>query len=309
MTAEVQTERSTRGSSKRVDDYLVEQGLTRADYDKMPIKKSQEPAHIEAKTFGNQFEWDFVPRKGIVTALPVRKKMGIQNVIHRVFIDGDRVMYGTPLGIDTKTGDLQYQRVFVTGSREFNLAKEKDREDFYTLIHSPALKNGVHDINGKGLIIIDNPEADAEASVRRFELSSDAAEIIRGYKDGDISDLGVLFKISPSQSPILIRGALYEKAKNDPKHFLRVYNNENRKIRTVLEKAIHYHVVTEGPEGVIFGNVSLGLRVEDAVEYLKGKLDFFGAIEQHVNTHEKGPTVKKNPVAPAPDKSGGRKLE
>lgn len=278
-----------------------------ADYDKMPIKKSDDPSHVDAKIRGNQFEWDFVPKSGIVTALPLRKKMGISNIVHRVYIDGDRVMYGTPIGIDKDTGELQYQRVYVTGSREFDLSKPRDREDFYTLIHSDQLRDGVHDINGKGLLRIDNPEADAEREIARMELTHDVSEIIRGTKDSEIADLGMLFKISPSQKPILIKGALYEIAKKDPKKFLRLYHHENRKIRTTLEKAIHFRIVTEGPEGVLFGSVTMGLRLEDAVEYLKEKLDLFSAIEQHVYEQSVGAGGAKRPGATKPA-GGGRSI-
>ena len=247
----------------------------------MPMKKSDNPDHIKNETHGNQF-WDFMPKEGKVSLLPANRKMPNLNLKVKAYWDHETgIVYGTPAGFDPKTGEINWRTAYVNGSREFNLATSNDREDLYLILHSQALKNGVHD-KGYGTVIADDQEKEATRAVERAKKSVDAFEIIASLKDDELAKFGVLFGINSNQKPVIIMASLFEHAKKNPKDVVNKYKDPNREVSSLVQQAIMLGVFQETGSGVIHGSNNLGLRAHDAVEYLVKNPDLHSVVQQEV---------------------------
>lgn len=310
---EVKKERHlSQGPSEKVAKYLHDQGFTLCDFDNFPIKKSDFVHHKDGETHGHQFP-DQLPNEGKVSVLPSTRKLANMNISLPCYWDNDtKIVYGQPAGFDPKTGEIRWKKVYVNYSRDFDLSKPGDRKDFYVFIHSQYMKDGIHDKNGSGIARVEDHERVANAKVERAMKSVGAFEIIGQFTDKNIGAFASLFGISSQQKPVLIKAALFEIAKNNPKDILLKYNDPNREVASIVHEGIMLGVLQETGAGVVFGSENLGLKAYNAVETLIKAPDLLSVIEQKVFEVNGGVSSKREKVttkASEPEKEPEPKKE
>lgn len=290
------TERRTAGSKNKAKPYepgerivkwLKEKGYELADMNEMPIKKTDESHpdyrdHVKRGVRGHQFG-DSVPTSGIVYFEPAKLKQAGNHVQYSVKWDSETgKVYGIPVAFDEKTG-IKWKRIIIDGNREINLARPADRMDYFVMIHSDTLKDGVHDPFGNGLLKVNDPMMEATKAVERMKKSRGAEEIIMQMTDEEIGDFAPMFDLSPEHHPTINRHALLLISHKDPKKIIDRYEDADAKIWKVLKTALHYGLVNEVPgNGIMKGNVCLGQTNGEAVEFLKKDPMLFGSIEKEV---------------------------
>lgn len=293
MTESKSVVQRANASSQKVNEYLEQRGFKRADYDTMPIRKSSDPEHKRLRIRGHQFDYDTIPKKGIVNIIPASTRTVNSNYSIRAYYDNSNgEVYGVPTGFD-KDGNIQWRMVSIQGARTLDLSNKRDREDFFLLVHSHYFKDGFFDILSHGSLLVNDPLQEARTTIDRMEKSESALKIVRDLSESDLISFGVIFDgINPEQDPMIIKAALYDLAKSDPGRIIREWKNENRKVASVLKSAIHYGIVKEGPEGIRYNQISLGLRHAEAVVELRDNIDLFAAIESDV-AEKKGGAIAK----------------
>ena len=240
--------------------------------------------------------------KKFVTLVPgVPRKAGINNKSRNIpsyriggFKMPDKDYWlGFPIGND-KEGVLKWKRLFIEGSKQFNLNKQEQAYEFFIWQNSPKFKGSILSIHmgerQEDLLIIDDPDADAQEYLTKRNLAREVENTIMECSDDDIKDWGLIFKIHPNQTGIgRIRKMLLEKLFNNPKKFMKdiEWNGDTDYItvKKVLRKAAFAGITREDPgRGYVYkeGRV-LGHNEEAAIKLILKDEALFAVILDEAN--------------------------
>lgn len=271
----------------KFEEVLSEGGWNLADFNKMPIKQTK-----EQKLRGEDVQ--YVPKEGFIKIVAIShrkmtdgKNMATAYRIRTVYDVTSETVYGIPAGLDKDGRTLKWQMISIDDDRQFNLSMPADRKEFYILLHSGDMEGGPN-AKGKPKLRMLDPEKVAKAAVEKRNAMRSADDIIRNLSNenglNELSDFAVLFGINPAQSSDVLFQQLYEKADNDPMEVVKRWENPDRKVWTLVKRAVMYGVLTTNPDGLYYGGIALGSQEINAVERIKQNPEWMIGIQDALDT-------------------------
>jgi len=218
--------------------------------------------------------WDDMLKEGVAELrLLDDSKFKEQNIMFRSFYNQNTgVTWGVPIRVH-QNGDIQWKPINLKGTIvRYNLKNPSEAQEFHVIKNSPF-------VQGSPLANIDvrykvyDVEQEALAFVDETEKMISAVQFINNMDHNKLIAFGPLYGISPdTNSPAVIRKALLQKAKMDPKSILSKKEKESETaILITMKRAERVGMVKVYPDrGIIYNeNISLGYNENAAVEYLR----------------------------------------
>jgi hypothetical protein len=211
-----------------------------------PSKKTSVPLY-NVLTNKNGFEYKVAnpdhpsvcPQTGIIIIEALKRNQLKQpRISFKKLLDPETgITYGIPMGIDNKTGELEFQRINLGDVVQFDLANSNDRK-LWTVISRHESMMGSPFSRGipKFKTVDKNKEADnvimsSKSLVRAIQIASDMAGV-------ELYDMAINMGLNPEHNnPALLMASVLEMAQKSPDGFLRVYDNTNRNVITVFNRA------------------------------------------------------------------------
>lgn len=265
----------------KLAEVLEESGWQLCDLQNMPIK---------GRAKGSADE--FLPNKGFIkiSSTLVRRMTNGHNMpmtfrLRAVWDVDAGIVYGQPLGLNDK-GKPQWKMIFVDTERTFNLARPLDRRDFYTFLHCKEMEGGPNSKGPSKIRMID-PEQEAVKVIETRRVSRKAEDIVDSLKNTDglneLSDFAIMFGFDPAQSENVLRRLLLEKALSDPNELVKRFDNPDRKIWVIVNKAKLYGVFESHPDGKYFNGLNLGMLDSNVVDRIKQSPEMIIGIEDAID--------------------------
>lgn len=182
---------------------------------------------------------DICPRKGtiIVTAIRKSKRHETNFRFSNVRDRNSGIIYGIPQTIDTRTKELIFQRISLGDREEYNLENMQDAQ-IWAVVRMHQSMEGSPFQYGKAMFKVENREAEAEKTITKARERDRASSIAQQLKGVQLIDMCRNLGIPPEHSSYnLMLAQILESANNDPKRFLEIWDNTNRNIITVLNRA------------------------------------------------------------------------
>lgn len=219
--------------------------------------------------------WEGMQTKGMVELRLIDKKNAKykdQHITFRSYPDKLGVTWGIPIRV-YQNGDMEWQQIRLRGDvMVFNLANPREAKEFHIIRNSPFVEG--------------SPTASIDIRYRIYDADVEAAKEIDTYDDlftaidfikkmdhNQVIAYGRLFGISPdTNSPVVIRKTLLEKAKLNPDSILKKMSKESEtEIFIVLKRAMDTGYIKTVPDrGLLYNDqIALGLTEHAAIEYLR----------------------------------------
>lgn len=184
-------------------------------------------------------------------------------------------------GRDNHGNELKRRFEFRSGSRKISVPNtQTDVIDF--LRNHPECEGSPNaSLRQKFYFKEMNLENDAtkanEATARQLE----AMTLALNLKDEELKSIGILLGAF-SGSPSIIKHNVLEVAQKNPAYFLEVYNEPERKFRSLLLEAVNKGVVTVKGTIHAWGKEVLGSNEDEAVAKIVGDKEVFTALKKTV---------------------------
>ncbi len=196
-----------------------------------------------------------------------------QNIMFRSFYNKET---GETWGIPVKVygnGDVEWKKINLRGSViKYNCKNPSEAMEYHVVSNSPFVE-GSPTANIDVRYRIFDSEKEANNYVDETDKMIDACGFIKDLNLNDLVAYGPLFGISPeTNSPALIRKALLEIAKREPKSILaRKDKGSETQIVITLERAKRTGLVKTYPDrGLVYNEaITLGMNVNRSVEFLR----------------------------------------
>jgi hypothetical protein len=211
------------------------------------VKKTEEKELFTVFKNKNGFEfkvadWNnsqICPQRGIVIIEALKRNQLKQpRITFKKVLDADTGMtYGIPLGIDEKTGELMFQRIILGDVTQFDLANINDRK-LWTVISRHESLLGSPFQSGKPLFKKIDKDAEANRIIKTAKARRRASQIAEELKGTELYDMAINLGLNAEQNNLsTLLASVIEKAEKDPESFLNVYDNTNRNVITVFNRA------------------------------------------------------------------------
>lgn len=182
---------------------------------------------------------DVCPRKGHIVIEAIRKSkrhetnIGFTNVRDR----NSGIVYGIYQGIDTRTKEILYQRIHLGDREEYNLENLQDARVWAVVSRYNGLEGSPFQY-GKPMFRVHNKEAEAEKTIAKIKNGTRAVAIAESLKGGQLLDMSRNLGIPPEHNSMgIMLSEIMKKAQENPDAFLSVWDNTNRQVLTIINRA------------------------------------------------------------------------
>jgi hypothetical protein len=180
--------------------------------------------------------------------------------------------WGIPIKVHN-TGDIQWKPITLRGDViRYNLKNPAEAQEWHIVKNSPWVQGSPTasiDVRYK----IYDQELEAQKFISDVDKLIDAVTWIKGMDDNKLRAIGPLFGISPdTNSPGLIKKALLQKAKIDPKGILIKKDKESETgILIIIKRAERTGLIKVFPDrGIVYNeHITLGHNEAAAIEFLR----------------------------------------
>ena len=211
--------------------------------------------------------------KGTVQLRIIKEnKFREQNITFRSYIDKNGITWGVPIKV-LPNGEIEWMRINLRGDLiHYNLSNPREAKEFHVVKNSPFVEGSpTAGIDVRYRVYDQDIEAGKEVDL--FEDLIKAGQFIKDMNYNQTVAYGRLFGISPdTNSPVVIKKMLLEKAKLDPKSILNKMHKESEtEIFIVLTRAIGTGYIKTIPDrGLVYKEqIGLGLTEHSAIEFLR----------------------------------------
>lgn len=258
-----------------------------------------------------------IPRSGIVIWRAANPREKIRNCNYSVTFDNkSMICYGQPIKVDAKTGSITWRPIFIENTLVLDLSNHQQRIQHYLLWHNQSHKSGpcfhglAHYRGGLPTIVVDDPNAHAEAAMKKRESIKHIERIVDDMPEDSkllfAATLGI--DVRKNRSKAFIFNMLYEQIEKDPNEVMKRYTDPDRKVWEIFNLAVQYDVVTLSNIGYVFNQTALGADKKTAVIYLRGEngAALLSVISSLVDS-ARGVTVAGVQATPPPAAGAGEK--
>jgi len=181
------------------------------------------------------------------------------------------LIFGVPLGIDSRTKEIRWARFVVEDFKRYDLSKKQDAVEWTIVSRAPWLAGSPFQ-RGKSHFRMYDREAIAKEVIETSTLRSKAEELARkSIPLEDLCDMYRNFGKNPEGfSYIMLQAEMIKIAQRSPKDFLNIWENTNRAVLTSFNRATQMGIVEYNAVkgGYLYKNLPLGLTDQAAIKYL-----------------------------------------
>ena len=209
-------------------------------------KKADVLERYTLRTNKNGFEYkiansdhpDVCPQSGIIIIEALKRSQIKQPRVTftKVLDPQSGITYGIPLTIN-KDGDLIFKRIVLGEMVQFDMANPLDRQMWTVISHHECVKGSPFQ---RGIPLFKKVDKNAESN----KIISSAKEMVRAVKIAqemtgiELYDMAVNLGLSPEHNNEgILMSSVIEMATKKPEGFLTVYDNVNRNVITVFNRA------------------------------------------------------------------------
>lgn len=248
---------------------------------KTPAKRADIPMYTIFKD-GNGYEYRIAnmanplvcPREGIME-IEVLKKTNAREArfaISNTYDPELGVFFGVPLGIDSKTKEIRWQRFVIGDFRTYDLSKHADAVEWAIISRAPWLQGSAYQ-KGKPWYKKHDKEAEAREIITRSTIRSRAMEIATKMTAiEDMMDMYRNFGKNPEGfSLITLQAEIIKIAERDPKGFVDSWENKNRPIVAVFTRSLATGLISFdiNKGGFMWKNsLAMGMTEQSAQQFL-----------------------------------------
>ena len=213
------------------------------------------------------------PRKGVIEIECIRKtnslepRFSLSNAYDREL----DLWFGVPMGIDTRTKEIRWQRFQIGDFKTYNLNKFSDAAEWAVISRAPWLIGSPYQ-KGKPYFKKHDREADANEIIIKSTIRSKAMEIAGTIKIEEMCDMYRNFGRNPEGfSPNMLKAELIKIAERSPKEFVSLWDNANRSVITIFKRSEALGLITFdiNKGGYMWkDSLSMGMTEESAIKFL-----------------------------------------
>jgi len=149
--------------------------------------------------------------------------------VYGMRVKGDLFYCGFPISVSDK-GEIKWRNNRINSHQVFDLRLIEQARQFAFWKNSPIMSGSVQQIamGQRPLIMIQDENAEAEAVVKKNQLSGKLFVMIGDAPDSEIRFMGFYFNIDPKLNSItLTRSKLMEQAQRDPENVSKLFDNRS----------------------------------------------------------------------------------
>lgn len=244
-----------------------------------------------------------LPKKnGVISLVPVNPKKFQQTSFRSYYETSTGIMWGQPTGAFKRDGTPEFRRILISRQKTFDLSVPSERKDWAIMQHWENIQ-GTRNANRKAVLKIHDEEREAEIEYNSIENTLKAMDIVTSMNASELRDFARVLSIpTVGASDKVVKTRVAMVAKDKPKFFMEQYNNENRGIVEIIQRAKSVNVIQDVVgKGLLYdGSLYLGASVEEAVATLAGDTRLLNIIDQRSKNDVKGGIPKKAEDVTAP---------
>lgn len=231
------------------------------------------------------------PRKGVIDIQAIRVTNRHENRKSFSLTRDNQtgIIYGIPIGIDPKTGELRFQRIILYNSLQLNLSNPKDAK-LWTVIRYSEFLEGSPNARGKAEYKVFDRELEAEKVIVENKVKRKAGRLIDDMRPLEMYDMARNCGLSvENDSPATVQSLLYKKSENNPEEFMRIYDDINRPILTVFKRGIVTGLVKfDLNKGYIWkDSLPLGSNDMQVIKYLHQNVSLLVTMDQETKERDR----------------------
>lgn len=250
-------------------------------------------------------------RTGIIELEPVKRKSSHENYlsITKCYDKVNDIIIGIPRGINSKTKELEFERLVLREEEIFDLTKPKDAMRWAVWKHHRDI-----DLDGTKTRYGMRPkykvyDKEREAEIFHFDRvkKRKAVDIAEGLSTSQLRDMAINLGFNADSMSIKQKSMkIIQFSEEKPKAFLDIWDNPNRHQLTILKKGLACAVLTQDPIlGICYGGLSLGTAEPQAIAYLQDNIQLCNTLEQLISNKEvdgdKSMDANTNPIVDEKD--------
>lgn len=224
---------------------------------------------------------ELCPREGIIELEPLRtSKRHLNRVSFRTINDKEfGVKVGIPLGIDQKTKELIFERIYLEERETFDLSDPKQamkwacikRSHFYSEMVDGKQMNPNFQTGTKSAYKAYDKEREAIVFELNRRTKRNAVDIAEALVGADLEDMALNLGYDPKTlSPKALWMEVVKFAENSADKFMAIWNSDARAEMSILKRGISMGVISVTlDKGYAYNGLTLGYNEPEAVKYLK----------------------------------------
>jgi hypothetical protein len=163
-----------------------------------------------------------------------------------------------------------------------NLDKVDDLIEYLHIKDHPIYVKSANPI----MKVIDITE-EAESSIDKRESALDAMLIAKDLRGEKLADFARVLGINTTGVlESVIKSQVYDNAERTPKEFLQSWNDPDRTFKQILFKGKNTKVFTHVNSVWKYRDVTIGIKIEEAISWLKENEDLTPSIRKEINSHK-----------------------
>jgi hypothetical protein len=165
--------------------------------------------------------------------------------------------------------------ILTNQPRTFDLAEPLNKITAALLRNHPYVATDSTKINKDTLFVLYDEVAEAKKENKAFEHELTAYKYLHDMSQIERAQFLKLFGVRNTENvtPEIVSKRLKDKAKDNPKLFVEMYEDKNREIKILVEDLLQKHIVKRVGGVYMFGDgsdaITLGLTIEQCVEFVK----------------------------------------
>ena len=269
-----------------------------------------EGVHYKLHKDGNGTEYkianleneDLCPRQGIIILSPMREsnrhrtKVAVSIVLDRQM----GVLWGIPNGVDPKTKELQFLKIYLDDHETFDLS-DANQAMRWAIIKNSLFVEGSPNLRGKPLYKVKDAEKDARRYLANRQQKRKAIDIAEALYGEQLYDMARNLGIPPeANSDVTLQAEVIKRAEDDAKGFMAIYDSPTRKELTIFKKAVTAGIIVEDKtNGWCYNGQPLGVNEVMAIEYMKDYPQVCQAIDLLTKKVDADTIKSAAPMSPA----------
>jgi len=151
-----------------------------------------------------------------------------------------------------------------------DIDEPSDKLKYFFLKGHPEVKSGLSDNKAGARFVLIDEEGEAVLHVKKAEIKQMAYEELGKMSYIDMRDCLRLYGVrSDDVSDVLAKSKLCDLVEQGPEKFKIIWiDNKDRKIQSIIEKAVAKNVIRKSGNRYIYGTEELGYGIEDAIAYM-----------------------------------------
>ena len=251
---------------------------------------------------------DVCKRKGSITIEAIRRtnRHASRVAFRRTTDKSSGIIYGIPQGIDKESQDITFMQIILPDCKSYDLSNEQDAKE-WSVVRMQPFMIGSPLQSGKPLYRIYDKEEEANTVINKVNDRMRATDVVKSLNSMQQIDMVRNMGMSPEfNSPTLLLAQIYQLAEKDPSKFLEIWDNSNRNVMTIINRAKAVGLITLDPiQGYQWKKgIVIGMNEPQMVDYLMKNPQLYVTIDMESRNLD---TLYKKYGADIEEKSYGEK--